>query len=190
MHNTIRSDSAQKLGFWLYLMTDVMLFAALFATFMILRNGTNGAGTASELFDLRFVLLQTAVLLASSVLVGIAVAASRFNKKTWFIASMSTTLLLGCIFLALEFIEFRALVTEGHSWRDSAFLSSFFTLVGAHGLHILAGVIWGTSILWVFIKKPSYNIESKVGLFSVFWHFLDIIWIFIFTVVYIFGAKL
>lgn len=190
MDKHIRDDSAPRLGFWLYLMTDVMLFASFFATFMILRNATNGAGTGKELFDLPFVLLETIILLASSVAVGIAAAALKFNKTTWFVVGMGTTLLLGAMFLALEIKEFAAFVNEGNAWTESAFLSAFFTLVGAHGLHILVGLLWGSSLLWVFLKKRTYDIKSKMVLFSLFWHFLDIVWIFIFTVVYIFGAKL
>lgn len=185
-----QSDSAPRLGFWLYLMTDVMLFASLFATFMILRNATAGQATSNELFSLPFVLLETALLLVSSVAIGISVAAYRFNKRAWFISSLGLSLLLGLGFLVLEIIEFTTLAAEGHDWTQSAFLSSFFTLVGTHGLHILAGLVWGGSLLVFALRKPRIDSTKKLALFSLFWHFLDIIWIFIFTIVYIYGAKI
>jgi cytochrome o ubiquinol oxidase subunit 3 len=167
-----------------------MLFASLFATFMLLRNSTNGAGTGAELFSLSFVLLETALLLTSSVFVGIAAAAIKAQKMRWFIVSLSITLLLGLSFLGLELKEFATLVAEGNSWKQSGFLSAFFTLVGAHGLHILVGLVWGGLVLVTAVRNRTYPLVKKVELFSLFWHFLDIIWIFIFTIVYIYGAKL
>lgn len=186
-----QNESAARLGFWMYLMTDIMVFASLFATYMVLRHGTNGSVKASDIVELPFVLLETMILLASSVAVGIAFLALKAGKMTQFRVFLATTLLLGVWFLGLELSEFSALVRDGHSWQVSAFLSSFFTLVGTHGLHIAVGLLWGLVLAWTIARrKVTPALIHKFGLFSLFWHFLDIVWIFIFTIVYIFGAKI
>lgn len=184
-------QSSARLGFWLYLMTDIMLFASLFATFMVLRHSTNGSVGGKDIFELPFVLLETAILLTSSVASGIAYAALKAGKMSHFRAFLSVTLLLGVWFIGLELSEFSKLVNEGYSWQTSAFLSSFFVLVGTHGLHIIVGLLWGSVLAWTIARrKATPALIHKFGLFSLFWHFLDIVWIFIFTIVYVFGAKL
>lgn len=182
--------SPTRLGFWIYLMTDLIVFASLFATYVILRHGTNGGPGGSDIFDLSFVLVETGILLASSLTCGLAHAALRYRKLGQFWVFLITTLLLGAAFLGMELNEFAHLVSAGHSWQQSAFLSAFFTLVGTHGFHILIGLLW-CSVLGITIRRRGVSevLERKVGLFSMFWHFLDIVWIFIFTVVYVMGVT-
>lgn len=182
-------SSKTYLGFWLYLMTDAMLFATLFATYMILRHNTNGGETTHQLFEMPFVMLETIILLASSVTCGIAYVALRHNRKKAFVGLLLSTLILGALFLGLELYEFRNLVTSGNGWSNSAFLSAYFTLVGVHGLHITVGLLWGTVVGWAIVRKmKNVDLVSKFGLFTLFWHFLDIVWIFIFTIVYVLGV--
>jgi cytochrome o ubiquinol oxidase subunit III len=176
-------------GFWVYLMTDLIMFAALFAAFAALRNSTFGGPGAGELLSLPQALTETLILLTSSFTCGLAMLAIfRNNKKVaqiWF----GVTFLLGLAFLILELSEFSHLVAEGYSWQRSAFLSSFFALVGMHGLHIAVGLLW-IIIGMIQISKRGLtpSINSKLVRFSLFWHFLDIVWIFIFTFVYLMGA--
>lgn len=177
-----------RFSFWLYILSDIMIFASLFATFMILRHNVAGGPTSQDIFDPPFVLLQTLVLLTSSFTVAMAVAAAKYQKWRDMKVYLVATGLLGLTFLGLEIYEFAKLVGEGHSWQISAFLSSYFALVGTHGAHILVGLIWLTA-LYVLISRRGMNVDRqrKLGLFSLFWHFLDIVWIFIFTIVYMFG---
>lgn len=185
-----RQDKAE-LGFWLYLMTDLMLFASLFATFVVLQGGTNGGPSGQDIFNLDYVMVQTFLLLLSSVTSGLALVAAKFGKIKQMIVFLIVTILLGMGFLGLELAEFATLVSEGHSWTHSAFLSSFFTLVGTHGLHIFIGLIWAVTLLVVSLKQGlSTNRLRKLGLFTMFWHFLDLVWIFIFTIVYVIGGSL
>lgn len=184
--------SVQKItvGFWLYLMSDLVLFATLFATFMILRHATNGGPDGRELFALPFVFGETVILLASSVTSGIAYLAATTQRRVLFYVMMAITIILGVGFLAMELTEFTNLVAEGHSWQASAFLSAFFTLVGTHGFHIAIGLLWATVLVCVSLKRGlTKDITRKLGLFSLFWHFLDLVWIFIFTIVYLMGAT-
>ncbi len=173
-------------GFWVYLMTDLVMFAALFATFAVLRNNTFGGPTGRDLFNLQFVLSETLILLSSSFTAGLALNAAHLNDKKKLIIWLLLTLLLGITFLGMELTEFSKLINEGNSWERSGFLSAFFTLVGTHGLHIAAGLLW-LIVLLVNIFKHNLNkaIIRKLTLFSLFWHFLDIVWIFIFTIVYL-----
>lgn len=180
----------KTLGFWIYLMTDIVLFATLFATFAVLRNATAGGPSGAELFDMPFVLVETMLLLTSSFTVGIALLSAYDKKKTRSLVFLAITFLLGVAFLAMELYEFNHLVAEGAGWTTSAFLSAFFTLVGTHGLHITVGLIW---LVVVFIRLKKYNFKKsdvfRLSLFSLFWHFLDVIWIFIFSIVYLIGGM-
>lgn len=177
-------------GFWLYLMTDVILFASLFATYMVLRNNIADGKSGAELFDPKFVLAETIILLISSFTCGLAVLMLKYKNKIAGLAMLGATLVLGAAFIALEMYEFVHLINEGQTWQVSAFLSAFFTLVGTHGLHIIVGLIWGIAMIG-FILKKGITADSirKVTLFSLFWHFLDLVWIFVFTIVYL-GAFL
>lgn len=178
------------LGFWIYLMTDIVLFATLFATYIVLRSGTNGGPTGAEIFDLPFVLIETLLLLTSSFTSGLMLIAVRRHNRAQTTGWLVVTAILGAVFLGLELTEFSQLVQEGHSWRESAFLSAFFTLVGTHGLHILFGLLWATVLGGQLLKKKlSSSVERRLALFAMFWHFLDIVWIFIFTIVYLLGVM-
>lgn len=177
------------LGFWIYLMTDCVLFACFFATFIVLRNNTNGGEPASELFSMPFVLAETLILLTSSFVCGLAMLAAQQRDKRQTLLWLGVVAALGVAFLTMELIEFSHLVHDGDSWQRSGFLSAFFALVGTHGLHILVGLIWlGTMI--VRLAKVGFTDASlrKLTMFSLFWHFLDVVWIFIFSIVYLLGA--
>ena len=178
------------LGFWIYLMTDCVLFGSLFATYAVLRHGTAGGPGAGELFDLNFVLIETLLLLTSSLTSGLALVAVR-SRNVQLIASMlMLTFALGTGFLVMELSEFHKLAIEGHGWQASAFLTSFFTLVGTHGLHITIGLLWIVALLISISSRGVTNsLHKRLALFSLFWHFLDIIWIFIFTLVYLLGVT-
>lgn len=183
-------DSDSTFGFWLYIMTDILLFAALFATYMILRNNIANGPSGQELFSVNIVIAETVLLLTSSVSVGVAALALKFHKQSLAVLLTIATLVLGVLFLGLELYEFSAMVQEGASWQTSAFLSAFFTLVGTHGLHISVGIIWGITLLVVILKRGiNHHLIRKFVLFALFWHFLDLIWIFIFTIVYLGGIT-
>jgi cytochrome o ubiquinol oxidase subunit 3 len=177
-------------GFWVYLMTDLMMFAVLFATYAVLRTSTYGGPSGKELFNLPFVLVETFILLTSSFTMGLAMLGARKGSMRQVFAWLGVTLALGFTFLHLEISEFNSLIQEGHTWQKSAFLSSFFTLVGTHGLHILVGLVW-IIILGIYISKKglSENTVRKLTCLSMYWHFLDIVWIFIFTIVYLMGSM-
>src|SRR6266550_2615151 len=137
-----QADSKTIFGFWVYLMTDCILFATLFATYAVLRNNTFGGPSGSQLFGLPFVLIETLILLTSSFTCGLGVLAARHQYRTQVIAWFGITFMLGVAFLTMELTEFAHLAQEGNSWQRSGFLSAFFTLVGTHGLHITAGLLW------------------------------------------------
>jgi cytochrome o ubiquinol oxidase subunit III len=181
--------SKTTLGFWIYLMTDCVLFASLFATFAVLRSSTFGGPPGSELFSLPYVLVETLILLTSSFTCGLAILAARRRKQKQVLMLFGLTFLLGVAFLALELTEFRHLVHEGDSWRRSGFLSAFFTLVGTHGLHITIGLLWMIVMMAQVARRGLSSITvRKLTMLSMFWHFLDVIWIFIFSIVYLLGA--
>ena len=184
-------DSKTLLGFWIYIMTDCVLFASLFATFAVLRHNTFGGPGASELFSLPFVMAETLVLLTSSFTVGLGLLAAQRGDKKAVLRWFGITFLLGLCFLGLEIHEFAKLAHEGNSWRRSGFLSAFFTLVGTHGLHITLGLTWMLIMLpQVLGRGLQRETVKRLTMLSLFWHFLDVIWIFIFTIVYMFGAVL
>lgn len=183
-------DSTTRLGFWIYLMTDCVLFATLFATYAVLRGNTYGGPSGADLFDMPFVLAETLILLTSSFTCGLAMLAVHRKSVRQVMIWMGVTFALGVAFLGLELSEFANLVGDGHSWQASAFLSAFFTLVGTHGLHITAGLLWIAVMLWQIRRRGlTANISRRLSLFSMFWHFLDVIWIFIFTIVYLMGVA-
>ena len=188
---TERQQATDKtlFGFWVYLMTDCVLFASLFAAFAVLRHSTYGGPSGEELFSLPFVLSETLILLTSSFLCGLGILSARRGQKQLVFLFFSLTFILGLAFLGLELHEFSHLYHEGNSWRRSAFLSSFFTLVGTHGAHISAGLIWMAALM-IRIKQLglTHGNVKRLAMLSLFWHFLDIVWIFIFTVVYLLGV--
>lgn len=181
--------SKTMLGFWIYLMTDCVLFASLFATFAVMRTSTFGGPTGKDLFSLPYILVETMALLVSSFTCGLAVLAARRGDRRQVLVWLGVTFALGLTFLAMELTEFRHLAADGNSWRRSGFLSSYFTLVGTHGLHITVGLIWmGGMFVKVLKQKLTDAGMRKLMMLSMFWHFLDLVWIFIFTVVYLFGV--
>ncbi len=166
-------------------MSDVVLFASLFATFAVLQGATFGGPTPKELFDLQFVLFETLILLTSSFTVGLSLLSAHAGKRQATLIFLGMTLLLGLGFLAMELTEFRHLIAEGHGPGTNAYLSSFFTLVGTHGLHVFFGALW-MIVTMVFIALRGLDRAlTKLACLSLFWHFLDVIWIFIFTLVYL-----
>jgi cytochrome o ubiquinol oxidase subunit 3 len=168
-----------------------VLFASLFATFAVLRNSTNGGPGGENLFSLSFVLSETLILLTSSFTCGLGILAARRGQRNQVLALFGITFILGLAFLGLEIHEFSHLYHEGNSWQRSGFLSAFFTLVGTHGLHITSGLIWMAVMMY---KVVSFGLTAgnikRLTMLSLFWHFLDIVWIFIFTVVYLMGMVL
>lgn len=181
--------SKTQLGFWIYLMTDIVLFATLFATYAVLRESTFGGPGGKELFDTPFVLAETLILLISSFTCGLAIIALHRQNKTQVLAWFLVTFLLGVAFLVMEITEFRHLLHEGNGWQRSGFLSAFFALVGTHGLHILVGLLWMLIMGMQVLKKGiTHNTSRRLVLLGMFWHFLDVVWIFIFSIVYLMGV--
>lgn len=176
-------------GFWIYIMTDCILFATLFATYVVLQNGTFGGPTSKDLFNLPFALTETVILLTSSFTSGLVMLAAHRHDRSKVFVSLALTFLLGAAFLAMELHEFNQFVQEGHSWQTSAFLSSFFTLVGTHGLHITAGLLWILVMVGqLIVQGLQIHTLRRLACFTMFWHFLDVVWIFIFTIVYLLGV--
>lgn len=184
-HEEAANDRA-LFGFWLYLMTDLLMFAVLFAVYAVLHNSTFGGEVGRQLFSLHMALIETMLLLTSSFTVGIGMIAARQGNKQQVLFWFGITFALGLAFLSLEIKEFSALIREGHGFRSNAFMSSFFALLGTHGLHITAGLLWmGTTLVYIMKRGLNSNMVRKLTMLSLFWHFLDIVWIFIFTVVYL-----
>lgn len=187
--HTSAGDDRTTFGFWLYLMTDCILFASLFATYAVLHGATaNGAGS-KDIFDLHYVFIETVLLLTSSLTSGLAVVALRVADRRFLVAMLIATFTLGATFLGMELYEFSHLAAVGNGWTISAFLSAYFTLVGTHGLHITVALLWLLSSLVVLYRRGvTATFEKRLRLFTMFWHFLDIVWVLIFTLVYLFGA--
>ena len=184
------ADDKTLLGFWVFVMTDCVLFASLFATYAVLHVNNFGGPTGKDIFSLPLVLIETLALLTSSFTAGLTILAARKGAKAQTLGMMTLTFLLGWIFLAIEITEFRHLVSEGNSWQRSGFLSSFFTLVGTHGAHITAGLLWLAVMMSQLWKRGfTRGFIRRLNMWALFWHFLDIVWIFIFTVVYLLGVN-
>lgn len=179
----------QTFGFWLYLMSDLIIFATLFATFAVLGGNYANGPTGKDLFDLPYLLGETLFLLCSSVTYGLVMLAVHEGKKQWVLVGLAVTLLLGLGFVYMEIHEFYGLVAAGHGPDKSAFLSSFFTLVGTHGTHVTFGLIWMAVMMGqVAVKGLTSPVQSRLLRLGMFWHFLDIIWIGIFSIVYLMGV--
>lgn len=225
------NGSKHVFGFWIYLMTDCILFGTLFAVYAVFHTHTFGGPHANDLFSLPYVLCETIILLTSSLTYGLAMLACNTSqgsevpfsddtdsvrwpyalrrKDAGFIQPllaktaehavannaaivtrwMWVTFFLGTCFIAMEINEFHHLYVEGHTWATSAFLSSFFTLVGTHGLHVTAGLIWMLCVLFLINKHGITSVtKTKLTCLGLFWHFLDMVWIFVFSIVYLMGA--
>jgi cytochrome o ubiquinol oxidase subunit III len=173
-------------GFWVYLMTDLLMFSVLFACYAVLHGNNIGSPPARELFSLPLALQETLLLLTSSFTCGLAMLAARRGNKNLTLLLFYVTFVLGALFLRLELSEFSQFIREGHTLQTNAFLSSFFVLVGTHGLHITSGLLWmGVTMIYVMKRGLNEHLVRKLALLSLFWHFLDIVWIFIFTIVYL-----
>lgn len=183
------SDAIDVFGFWIYILTDCVLFATLFAAYAVLHNNTFGGPTLKELVSLPYVFGETMFLLASSFTYGIAMLAMYKGRKNQVVTWLMITFLLGISFIAMEINEFIHLYMEGHSWHASGAMSAFFTLVGTHGLHVSIGLLWMATMMFQVTRfgiNPAMS--RRLTYLGLFWHFLDIVWIFVFTIVYLMGA--
>jgi len=182
-------ENGTLLGFWLYLMSDCLIFAALFATYAVLGRSYAAGPSGADLFDLPLVAVNTALLLLSSITFGMGMIGMQNGNKKALLAWLAVTLMFGLGFLAIELYEFNHLIHEGAGPQRSAFLSSFFTLVGTHGLHVTFGSIWLVTLM-VQVNKHGLTFANKRRLvcLSMFWHFLDVVWIGVFTFVYLMGV--
>jgi cytochrome o ubiquinol oxidase subunit 3 len=177
-------------GFWVFLLSDIVMFSALFASYAVLLRATAGGPTGAVLFNQVTVALETAVLLGSSYTCGLMSLAITARRLIATYLTALITFALGAAFLTLELREFANMIAQGATPKRSAFLSAFFTLVGCHGLHVTAGLIWlAVMMAQVAIKGFRPVVERRLLCFALFWHALDIIWVSLFTVVYLMGAR-
>ena len=180
----------QAFGFWIYLMTDLVLFAAIFATYAVLGQNYVGGPTGKDLFDLPYAFVETMFLLFSSATCGLVMLAMYKGKKGLVLTGLAVTFLLGLGFIAMEINEFHRMILDGNGPERSAFLSAFFTLVGTHGAHVIFGLIWMAVMMGqVAVKGFTTPVQSRLMRLSMFWHFLDIVWIGLFTFVYLMGVM-
>jgi cytochrome o ubiquinol oxidase subunit 3 len=183
------TEQKSVFGFWVYIMTDCVLFASLFATYGVLHNNTFGGPSAAKLFSLHYVLVETLLLLTSSFTCGLAMLAVNHGHRGKMLGWFGVTFILGLSFLVMEISEFAKFDRMGDSWRRSGFLSSYFTLVGTHGLHITIGLLWMLVMMIRVSRKGLSQVNiRRLTMLSLFWHFLDLVWIFIYTIVYLMGA--
>ena len=184
------AGATKVFGFWIYLMSDCILFATLFATYAVLVNGTAGGPAGKDIFELPFVFAETMLLLLSSITFGFGMLAMNKNKVSAVNTWLLVTFLLGAGFIAMEIYEFHHLIVNDAGPDRSGFLSAFFTLVGTHGIHVTSGLIW-IIVMMVLISKKGLTERNRTRLMclSLFWHFLDVVWICVFTVVYLMGVM-
>ena len=177
------------LGFWIYLMSDALIFAALFATYGVLSTSYAGGPAPRDIFELELVALNTAILLVSSITYGFAMLAMEQGRAKTVQLWLGITALLGISFVSIELYEFAVLIGEGATPQRSGFLSAFFTLVATHGLHVTVGILW-IGLLMIQVGKYGLNVVNRRRLLclSMFWHFLDVVWIGVFTFVYLLGV--
>jgi cytochrome o ubiquinol oxidase subunit 3 len=189
-HDEHSDASKTPLGFWIYLMTDCVLFASIFAVFVVLRENLNGGPAGRDLFDLSFVAIETGLLLVSSLTYGLAmIAVGQGNLRIVFVW-LALTFLCGLGFVGMEVHEFGKLVAEGAGPDRSGFLSGFFTLVGTHGLHVTTGLVWmAVMFAQLALRGLTAVNHTRLLCLSLFWHFLDIVWIGVFSIVYLLGAA-
>jgi cytochrome o ubiquinol oxidase subunit 3 len=177
-------------GFWIFLLSDVVMFSALFAGYAVLARSTADGPAGVELFNQVSVAIETACLLASSYTCGLMSLSIESRNRVATYLWAAVTAALGAAFLALELNEFAGMIARGASPQRSAFLSAFFTLVGCHGLHVAAGLVWLTVMMaQVTLRGFLPNVMRRLSCFSLFWHALDIVWVWLFTVVYLLGIR-
>lgn len=183
-------ENGTLLGFWLYLMSDCLVFACLFATYGVLGRSYAAGPTGAELFDLNLVAVNTAMLLFSSLTCGFAMIAMRQRKGAAVQGWLVITGLFGLAFIGLELYEFTHLIQEGAGPQRSAFLTAFFALVGTHGLHVTFGLVWLVTLMTqVGLHGLTIDNRRRLLCLSMFWHFLDVVWIGVFTFVYLLGSM-
>ncbi len=189
-HQSSNHSDLAIFGFWIYILTDLIMFGSLFAVFSVLRYNTAQGVEAADIFNLNHVLFETILLLTSSFTFGIASIMAKAKRQSATLIYLGLTFLLGLAFIISEVNGFLELIHEGNGWQRSAFLSSYFTLVGTHGLHVTFGLGWLIFLSYLIIRHGmTKRIQTKLTIFGIFWHFLDIVWIFVFTIVYLIGAM-
>jgi cytochrome o ubiquinol oxidase subunit 3 len=177
-------------GFWIFLLSDIILFSALFATYAVLSGQTAGGPSGRDLFDLRRAAIETLCLLFSSYTCGLGILAIERQRLGAFYASAAVTFVLGAVFLGLEISEFSGMLARGAGPSRSAFLSAFFSLVGLHGVHVSVGLLWlAFMVAQVAAQGPRDYVLRRLHCFSLFWHALDIIWVSLLTLVYLMGVR-
>lgn len=183
-------NSNRIFGFWLFLGAEIVLFSTLFAVYLTLWNRTGSGPTGTDIFELKGVLVETFLLLTSSFTCGLAIHSMRLGLKKPSLVFFGITLLLGLGFLGVEISEFVTYVHDGATLQTSAFLSSLFVLLGTHGAHVTLGLLWGAGIM-IQISREGFTLDTsnKSFIFSLYWHFLDVVWIFIFSFVYLKGLM-
>ncbi|WKE67474.1 cytochrome o ubiquinol oxidase subunit III [Gallaecimonas kandeliae] len=188
-HEHHDAGALKVFGFWIYIMTDCVLFATLFATYAVLYTHTAGGPSGKDIFELPYVLVETFLLLVSSFTSGLSMLAVHAGNKQKTIFWLVVTALLGAGFVGMEINEFHHLIEEGMGPDRSAFLSAFFTLVGTHGFHVSCGLVWMVLMMVQVAREGLTDVNStRLQCLSLFWHFLDIVWICVFTVVYLMGV--
>lgn len=188
-HEHHDSGSNSVFGFWIYLMSDCILFATLFATYAVLSGSFAGGPTGKDIFELPYVLTETFCLLISSFTYGMAMLAMNKGDQSSVMKWLAVTFFFGAAFIGMEINEFSHLISEGYGPDRSAFLSGFFALIGTHGLHVFSGLVW-MIVLMIQVAQNGLTTTNQTRLMclSLFWHFLDIVWICVFTVVYLMGV--
>jgi cytochrome o ubiquinol oxidase subunit 3 len=177
--------SRTTFGFWMYILSDFILFGTLFATYAVLHNNTFGGPSGKELFNMPMALLQTLILLICSFTIGLASASAHRKNKNLCLSFLVSTFVLGIIFMGVEFSELSRLIQEGNSWKRSAFLSAYFTVIGTHGIHVLFALLW-IPVLGIPVLREGITFVSvrRLTCLKMFWQFINIVWIFIFSFVY------
>ncbi|CAM3939067.1 cytochrome o ubiquinol oxidase subunit III [Rahnella bruchi] len=189
-HGHHDAGATKVFGFWIYLMSDCILFASLFATYAVLVNGTAGGPSGKDIFELPFVLVETFCLLFSSITYGFAMLAMNKGNTAGVKGWLFLTFLFGLGFIGMELYEFHHLIAEGFGPQRSGFLSGFFALVATHGLHVTCGLIWILTMMVQVSRRGLTEVnKTRLMCLSLFWHFLDVVWICVFTVVYLMGAM-
>ncbi|MDC9735463.1 cytochrome o ubiquinol oxidase subunit III [Proteus mirabilis] len=189
-HGHHDAGATKVFGFWIYLMSDLILFASLFATYAVLVNGIADGPSGKEIFSLPFVLVETFLLLFSSITFGFAMLSMNKGSVSQVNLWLFVTFLFGLGFVVMEVYEFHELIAEGYGPDHSAFLSAFFALVSTHGLHVTAGLVWIIIMMIQVSRRGLTDVNrTRLSCLSLFWHFLDVVWICVFTVVYLMGAM-
>lgn len=188
-HHHEEENSKVIFGFWIFILTNFIMFAVLLVTYVVLRNNTYGGITIKDIVNLPHTLLQSLVFLTSSFTYGLTIISAKQNSKPWVMFWLVVTFIIGLVFLGLEHREFSNILATGHSWQSSAFLSSFFTLLGFHALNVIVGLLW-IIILMVQLSLQNFTptMRTRFACLGLYWDYLNVVWIFIYTVVYLMGA--